>query len=54
MFRLEKGKLRYVHTLTHLMQTSFRGNGGGQGGGNAARPAAPNAAPNAGAPGATK
>jgi len=49
MFRLENGKLRYVHTLTHLMQASFRGNAGGQGaqaGGNAGgRPAAPNAAP---------
>jgi hypothetical protein len=25
MFRLEKGKLRYAHTLTHLLQASFRG-----------------------------
>ncbi len=55
LFRVENGKLRYVHTLTHLLQSSFRGNGGGEGGqgggqagGNAARPA-PNAAPAAGA-----
>jgi len=27
LFRLENGKLRYVHTLTHLLQSSFRGNG---------------------------
>ena len=26
MFRVENGKLRYVHTLTHLLQSSFRGN----------------------------
>ncbi len=26
MFRVENGKLRYVHTLTHLLQASFRGN----------------------------
>ena len=25
LFRLEDGKLRYVHTLTHLLQASFRG-----------------------------
>jgi len=29
MFRLENGKLHYVHTLTHLLQAQFRGNGGG-------------------------
>jgi hypothetical protein len=29
MFRVENGKLRYVHTLTHLLQSAFRGNGGG-------------------------
>lgn len=28
-FRVENGKLRYVHTLTHLLQSSFRGGGGG-------------------------
>ena len=26
LFRIENGKLRYVHTLTHLLQASFRGN----------------------------
>ena len=26
LFRLENGKLRYVHTITHLLQRSFRGN----------------------------
>jgi hypothetical protein len=26
LFRLENGKLRYVHTLTHLLQSEFRGN----------------------------
>jgi hypothetical protein len=30
LFRVENGKLRYVHTLTHLLQSNFRG---GQGGG---------------------
>jgi hypothetical protein len=25
LFRVETGKLRYVHTLTHLVQTNFRG-----------------------------
>ena len=25
MFRLENGKLRYVHTLTHLLQSNFKG-----------------------------
>jgi hypothetical protein len=25
LFRIENGKLRYVHTLTHLLQSSFRG-----------------------------
>ena len=28
-FHLENGKLRYVHTLTHLLQSSFRGNAPG-------------------------
>ena len=32
LFRVENGKLRYVHTLTHLLQANF-GGGGGQGGG---------------------
>jgi hypothetical protein len=26
LFRVENGKLRYVHTLTHLLQAAFRGN----------------------------
>jgi len=25
MFRIENGRLRYVHTLTHLLQASFKG-----------------------------
>jgi hypothetical protein len=29
LFRIENGKLRYVHTLTHLLQSAFRGGGGG-------------------------
>jgi len=31
LFRVESGKLRYVHTLTHLLQSNFRGGGGGGG-----------------------
>jgi hypothetical protein len=31
LFRVENGKLRYVHTLTHLLQSAFRGGGGQQG-----------------------
>ena len=30
LFRVENGKLRYVHTLTHLLQSAFRGNRGSQ------------------------
>jgi len=26
LFRVESGKLRYVHTITHLLQANFRGN----------------------------
>jgi hypothetical protein len=34
LFRVEGGKLRYVHTLTHLLQSNFRGGGaGGRGAG---------------------
>ena len=33
LFRVENGKLRYVHTLTHLLQANFRGGGGGRGAG---------------------
>ena len=32
LFRVENGKLRYVHTLTHLLQSNFRGGRGGAGG----------------------
>jgi len=32
LFRVENGKLRYVHTLTHLLQANFRGGGGQRGG----------------------
>jgi len=31
LFRVENGKLRYVHTLTHLLQSNFRGGGAGRG-----------------------
>ena len=35
LFRVENGKLRYVHTLTHLLQSNFRGRGaGGRAGGS--------------------
>jgi hypothetical protein len=33
LFRIENGKLRYVHTLTHLLQANFRGGGAGRTGG---------------------
>jgi hypothetical protein len=33
LFRVENGKLRYVHTLTHLLQTNFGGGRGGRAGG---------------------
>ena len=38
LFRVEGGKLRYVHTLTHLLQANFRGQGG-QGGQRGGPPA---------------
>jgi hypothetical protein len=38
LFRVEYGKLRYVHTLTHLLQANF---GGGQRGGQRGGAAAP-------------
>ena len=45
LFRVENGKLRYVHTLTHLLQANFRGGRG------AAPPAGGGAsAPGRGAP----
>lgn len=31
LFRVENGKLRYVHTLTHLLQANFAGRGRGRG-----------------------
>jgi hypothetical protein len=31
LFRVENGKLRYVHTVTHLLQANFRGGGPGRG-----------------------
>lgn len=40
-FRVENGKLRFVHTITHLKQADFRGNTGGGAAGGAARPPAP-------------
>jgi hypothetical protein len=30
LFRVENGKLRYVHTLTHLLQSNFRRGGGAE------------------------
>jgi hypothetical protein len=36
LFRVENGKLRYVHTLTHLLQSAFRGGGAGARGRGAA------------------
>ena len=43
--RIENGKLRYVHTLTHLLQTSFRGGGaGGRAGGGGGAAGAPGGA----------
>jgi len=40
LFRVENGKLRYVHTLTHLLQTNFRGGRGAGAGGSGGRGAA--------------
>ena len=33
LFRVENGKLKYVHTLTHLLQANFQGGRGRRGGG---------------------
>ena len=41
LFRVENGKLRYVHTLTHLLQANFRGGRGGAQGGGAGGQGAP-------------
>jgi len=49
LFRIESGKLRYVHTLTHLLQANFRGGGAGRTGGAGGRGAA-GGSPEAGAP----
>jgi hypothetical protein len=39
LFRVENGTLHYVHTLTHLLQSNFRGRGGaGNAGGGAGAP----------------
>jgi hypothetical protein len=54
LFRVENGKLRYVHTLTHLLQANFRGGGpggrpggpGAAGGRGAGRGTTPEAPPN--------
>jgi hypothetical protein len=35
LFRVENSKLRYVHTLTHLLQSAFQGPRGGAGGAGA-------------------
>jgi hypothetical protein len=41
LFRVENGKLHYVHTLTHLLQANFQGGrGGGRGGAAGGRGAA--------------
>ena len=46
LFRVENGKLRYVHTLTHLLQANFGGGrGGGAAGGRGAAGAPPAGAP---------
>jgi hypothetical protein len=37
LFRVENGKLRFVHTLTHLLQANFRGRGAGGGAAGAGR-----------------
>jgi hypothetical protein len=41
LFRIENGKLRYVHTLTHLLQANFRGRGAGSRGAGGTPPPAP-------------
>jgi hypothetical protein len=45
LFRVENGKLRYVHTLTHLLQASFRGGGAGGRAGGGGGAGAPGGAP---------
>jgi hypothetical protein len=46
LFRVEDGKLRYVHTLTHLLQANFRGGRGGGGRGRGTRGEGDGAPPN--------
>jgi len=50
LFRVEGGKLRYVHTLTHLLQQNFGGGRGGGRAGGAGGQGAPGGAPGGGAP----
>jgi hypothetical protein len=50
LFRVENGKLRYVHTLTHLLQANFRGGGAGGRTGGAGGPGGPASGPAGGAP----
>jgi hypothetical protein len=54
LFRVESGKLRFVHTLTHLLQANFQGGrgAGGAAGAGAGRGGAPAGAPGAGRGGA--
>ena len=48
LFRVENGKLRYVHTITHLKQSDFRGGAAPRAGG------APGGAPGAATGGAAR
>jgi hypothetical protein len=51
LFRVENGRLRFVHTLTHLLQANFRGGGAGaRPGGAGGRGGAGGGARGAGAP----
>ena len=52
LFRVEDGKIRYVHTITNLLQSSFRGGPTGTNADNAPRGGGPGAPrPPAPAPG---
>ena len=53
LFRVENGKLRYVHTLTHLLQANFQG-GRGRAAGAGGRGAAGGSPDGAAAPNAPK
>jgi len=44
LFRVESGKLRYVHTVTHLLQANFQGGRGAAPAGGAGAAAAPGGA----------